>query len=1161
MKKQLFGRSSPVPALEDGVNNQSFADDEEDQDIGTTTSTSSRDSNWMQSMLGVDQLRTINLESLKNIVAEEVTARVVKAFEGRLHAAESRAARAEAQVADAVEKLSLIQKKHESSLSSFATTRSNIMVAKQHPSEDFTENRETAMSADSYTLMMIREINSKSWLFAGLTFTTQVSLLGLIFKDQMSASSKSTPFNVPFSVDSSVRGAQFLAMMITIGTSYDVVIPIKDMSLLLYSNKEEWKKIVYQIPDNSSKDFSSNKSGNENDINWNRSEDTVVIEESWNDNHSGESHNNTDSQLTSKGNYGDRRLWVLHILFPNFIKFIEGILVVVVTFVIVIQSDNIIDLFKDFAAMQVIAELDNVAFWLANHGYFGNSLQKDTDDARRVKLKDQVPKLCYGLPLRPVILFSLFIVLSALLMIVVIGQVSGKYFFEKYPRCDINPNLIPEVGNGICNGGVLNTLECGFDGGDCINFNIAYPNCDVLHPFEVGDTVCQDQYNNDDCSWDGGDCCPFASDDPFLGDTVCHLSYNTKACDNDNGDCNQFLARFPNCKVVEYVNVKDNNGNPAVIGDGLCSFTAEYMTPECGYEDGDCIGCITDDPSRLGNGICDGGEYNTEQCGYDLGDCTRCNGIVKNVSFLGNGVCDGQEYNTEECGYDGGDCNGCLELGLTDLSELGNGKCDSSWPYNTKACAFDAGDCWELNEETTKKFPNCTEEEIGWIGNGICEPAVNVEECGWDGGDCVHINYPDCDAEDSSRISNGVCDNSPIYNNPECGWDGADCDVRNDEMKSKYPMCDWFLDVGHMGDGSCHNDLNYENCGFDDGDCQEFNKKYPGCQVYLTHLIGDGKCHDSEEFNNKECKWDGYDCINVTAIQIKYPDCTWSRIAELGDDHCDIEANIEECGWDAGDCFELNFPHCDVADLSMISDGVCDSNFTITNPHANMPDCNWDGGDCNARNEEIKLKYPDCYWSIHIGNAGDDYCDFELNSPECGYDHGDCEEFNMLYPWCESFEPGRVGDGFCDYGYDYSDNKECGWDGGDCIDDLTKTSLQNLYPNCTWLRIAEIGDGYCDMAANTAECGWDDGDCIVNNAFPHCNATYNETWLIGNNHCDDKYDTKDCGWDLGDCKNLTNVISQYPDCTWFRLAELGDGHCDNDLDVEECGYDGGDCMF
>ncbi len=606
--------------------------------------------------------------------------------------------------------------------------------------------------------------------------------------------------------------------------------------------------------------------------------------------------------------------------------------------------------------MQVIAELDNVAFWLANHGksvawyccriestsqseshtdlsslfsiapgYFGNNLQKDTDDARKVKLTDQVPKVCFGLPLRPVILFILFTILSGLLMIVVIGQVSGRYFFEKYPKCGINPSLIPLVGNEICNGGVLNTFNCGFDGGDCIDFNMAFPNCDVLKPFEVGDGICQEMYNNDLCGYDGGDCCPFLDDDPFLGDTICHVSYNTKACDNDKGDCNDFISRYPDCDAEHDGDVKVKDGNPAVIGDGICSFTAKYMTAECGHEDGDCLGCVVDDPSRLGNNICDGGKYNTEACGYDLGDCLKCNDLVENVTLVGDGVCNAKEYNTEECGYDGGDCIDCI---VDDPSKLGNGECDDS-TYNSRACAFDAGDCVSRNEEIQERFPDCDVEEIGWIGNGNCDDFANIKECGFDSGDCFSINYPDCDADDPTRISDGICDSSPLFNNFECAWDGGDCDERNAEFHLKYPSCDWIVDVGHIDDGQCHMELNYEACGFDENDCTEFNEKFPDCYAVFPDLVGDGKCHDAEEFNNKECKWDGGDCVDVEEIHRKYPNCTWSQIAEVGDGYCDLDANIEECGFDDGDCFDINYPNCGAGDISNISNGKCDYSGTL----------------------------------------------------------------------------------------------------------------------------------------------------------------------------------------------------------------------------------------
>jgi len=127
---------------------------------------------------------------------------------------------------------------------------------------------------------------------------------------------------------------------------------------------------VYQISGESSRDISSNKSGEDHATGWNISEETVVIPDTWSDNQSHASESNTGTQHTSKKSYHDVRLWVVHILLPNFIKFLEGILCVVVTFVIIIQSSNIIDLFKDFAAMQVITKLDNVGFWLANHGKF-----------------------------------------------------------------------------------------------------------------------------------------------------------------------------------------------------------------------------------------------------------------------------------------------------------------------------------------------------------------------------------------------------------------------------------------------------------------------------------------------------------------------------------------------------------------------------------------------------------------------------------------------------------------------------------------------------------------------------------------------------------------------------------------------------------------------
>ncbi len=65
--------------------------------------------------------------------------------------------------------------------------------------------------------------------------------------------------------------------------------------------------------------------------------------------------------------------------------------------------------------------------------------------------------------------------------------------------------LINLKGDGVCDS-MLNTEECGYDGGDCINPE--YPQCEVPFQFLVGDSYCLQEYNTTECGYDGGDCLP-----------------------------------------------------------------------------------------------------------------------------------------------------------------------------------------------------------------------------------------------------------------------------------------------------------------------------------------------------------------------------------------------------------------------------------------------------------------------------------------------------------------------------------------------------------------------------------------------------------------------------------------------------------------------------
>ncbi len=81
--------------------------------------------------------------------------------------------------------------------------------------------------------------------------------------------------------------------------------------------------------------------------------------------------------------------WIIHILIPNVLKFIQGILVLFVTFVAIVQSDNIIELLKDFATLMVLSETDCIFFQIVANGYLGPELQMKSIEARVIKVESE----------------------------------------------------------------------------------------------------------------------------------------------------------------------------------------------------------------------------------------------------------------------------------------------------------------------------------------------------------------------------------------------------------------------------------------------------------------------------------------------------------------------------------------------------------------------------------------------------------------------------------------------------------------------------------------------------------------------------------------------------------------------------------------------------
>ena len=112
---------------------------------------------------------------------------------------------------------------------------------------------------------------------------------------------------------------------------------------------------------------------------------------------------------------------------------------------------------------------------------------------------------------------------------------------------------------------------------------------------------------------------------------------------------------------------------------------------------------------------------------------------VPNSAFVGDGACDPEApYNTAVCGYDGGDCCvktcnqdsafGCTTKESSDLERYG--------PFGFF--------CIDPNQgEDVINSLLCDVEERYRIGDGKCNPSLNMPECNYDGGDCCEETCSD----------------------------------------------------------------------------------------------------------------------------------------------------------------------------------------------------------------------------------------------------------------------------------------------------------------------------------------------------------------------------------------------------------------------------------
>ncbi|GFH62061.1 hypothetical protein CTEN210_18537 [Chaetoceros tenuissimus] len=635
-------------------------------------------------------------------------------------------------------------------IESFDDEGQRLFTNDEEENADDTNVKETVkmrFAEDTFSIMMLSPLFSWGYFLGLITFGFQIALasdyiysfIKFTFIKQLSEEGNKFRFNIPIGVSTSVRFGQYCVALLSIFLSSDIQIAIQ--YLLIFRKGSDNLQI---LKENQIDKAVVIPSGGlmRNTIYFPK----LRIGDSKRKDQKDEWHR-VGPTLSSTSLPISKMFMLRAVYFPNILRFLQGIVVIVMLMILIIQNNDFIELLMNFSALFIIAQIDDIVFTLVRRGYFfGYQISEVASKIEKMEISEERKRgrQFFNSSFFKGSVILGFISMSMIVYVYAIARLQEKGIFLqiKYPGCIVSDNAdFALIGDGICQKGELNNNECGFDGGDCEEFNIKYPGCSALLPLKVGDDICDDGNNYIECQYDGGDCCPFG--DPTRLDKLDDFNklkqtqrcdgglYSTSLCDYDAGACDSLREQFPRCDFNK-------------IGNHFS---------------------VTDNVPTLGDTFCESTLYNNENCGWEFGDCLECNSLVTDITLTGDGYCHGGWHNSNFCNSDGNDCDafnarypGCTEYTNAILDErkplklvpvLGNGACES-FLYNNKDCGYENGDCLTFNI----LYPECADKikelldsgfprtSLPILGDGICNSGLYMlPECGFEDGECEQCSF------------------------------------------------------------------------------------------------------------------------------------------------------------------------------------------------------------------------------------------------------------------------------------------------------------------------------------------------------------------------------------------------------------------------------------
>ena len=223
-----------------------------------------------------------------------------------------------------------------------ATTVTNIQEESQAENSSHGEAGR-GLDEDTFSIMMTSKVCSRGWLLGLVTFGFQMTLVVIILIGYFKLSKDSTPFDAPIDVDKFVRVGQFFSVFLSVISQDDLLTAVDSLAFFLSSSPEGG---FYKL----------------------------LIDEN-------------DDEVQREQRH--RTTWFIRALFPNCLKIIQGISVLLCSLVVIVQSEILISLLKDFTALYFVSEIDNIVFRVASLGYFGQNLKMRTERVKNVKLEEE----------------------------------------------------------------------------------------------------------------------------------------------------------------------------------------------------------------------------------------------------------------------------------------------------------------------------------------------------------------------------------------------------------------------------------------------------------------------------------------------------------------------------------------------------------------------------------------------------------------------------------------------------------------------------------------------------------------------------------------------------------------------------------------------------